>query len=131
RPDGPGGWSASCGSCRCLRSCGDPLGGVLAAGAEPPEGDFGLVHGEAVGVRRLEARGLADGAIDVDRDAAGAADEVVVVVADARLVPDRAPGGRDPPGEPGAMERLADVVGGLGGDAHARGADALDQLVDA
>ena len=74
---------------------------------------------------------MADDAVDVDRDAARAADEVVVVVADARLVAHRPARGRDPPGEPGAVQRLADVVRGLGGDAHARGADALDDLVDA
>ena len=47
-----------------------------------------------------------------------------MVVADARLVAHRAAGGRDPSREPGAVERLADVVGGLRGDAHAARAPA-------
>ena len=85
--------------------------GGLTAGAEPPEGHLGLVDREAVALRRPQARGLADDAIDVLGGVAHAADEVVVVVADARLVAHGATGGGDAPGEPGAVQRLADVVG--------------------
>ena len=54
-----------------------------------------------------------------------------MVVADARLVARRAARGRDPAGEPGAVQRLADVVGRLRGDAQPAEADPLDDLVDA
>ena len=57
-----------------------------AVGAQAPVDDLGLVDREAVVVGRGQARRLTDGAVDVDDRAAGAAHEVVVVVADARLV---------------------------------------------
>src|SRR3954451_16762784 len=62
-------------------------GGGLAVGADAPERDLGLVDHEARGLAaRREARGRPDDAVDVVRRAARAADDVVVVVADARLV---------------------------------------------
>lgn len=61
-----------------------------AIGAQAPVDDFGLVENEAIKnvvvVRRCQARCLADGAVDVADDPAGPADDVVVVVADPRLV---------------------------------------------
>jgi hypothetical protein len=79
---------------------------VLTAGAAPPERHLGLVDREAVALRRLKASGLADRAVDVDRDATRATDEVVMVVADARLVAHRASGRRDPARQTGAVQRL-------------------------
>ena len=60
--------------------------GQRAGGAEAPVDDLGLVDHEAVVVGGGQARHLADRAVDVGDGAAGAADEVVVVVADAGLV---------------------------------------------
>jgi hypothetical protein len=103
----------------------------LAGGAQAPEGHLGLVDEEALRVAGLHARGAADGAVDVGRGAAGAADQVVVVVADARLVAHGLARRLDAAGERHAVQRLADVVGGLRGDRDAVGADALDELIDA
>ena len=50
-----------------------------------PEDDFGFVHLVSSGVRRFEAGGMAGGAIGVDHAAACPADEMVVIVARARL----------------------------------------------
>src|SRR4051794_24363432 len=55
-------------------------------GAQPPVDDLGLVDGVAVVVLGGQAGCLADGAVDVGDGAAGAAHQVVVVVADPRLV---------------------------------------------
>ena len=56
------------------------------AGAQPVD-DLGLVDGEAAVVRLRASRApVADGAVDVGDVAAGAAHDVVVVVADPRLV---------------------------------------------
>lgn len=54
-----------------------------------------------------------------------------VVVARPRLVADRPASELDPLRQAGAVERLADVVGGLRRDADAGLAHALDYLVDA
>ena len=102
-----------------------------SSGAEPPERDLGLVDDEAAGRRRVQARCRARHAVDVDRQTATAADEVVMVVARARLVAGRAAGERDPPRQPTPVQRLADVIGRLGGDASARRAHAFDHLIDA
>src|SRR5262245_25689596 len=69
-------------------SGGAGSGGVRgrAAGADAPVHDLGLVDREAVVVGRGQARGVADGAVDVGDDAAAPAHDVVVVVADPRLV---------------------------------------------
>ena len=60
--------------------------GGLAVGAEAPVDDLGLVHIELPVLRGREARGVADGAVDVDEPVAALAHEMVVVVADAVLV---------------------------------------------
>ena len=70
-----------------------------ALGAPAPVDDLGLVDLVARVVGRRQARGVADGAVDVDHPAAGAADEVVVVVADPVLVAGRRPRGLDAPQE--------------------------------
>jgi hypothetical protein len=77
---------------------------IATGGAVPPIDHFGLVDREARGVGGLEARGVADGAVDVDHAAAGAADEVVVVVADAVFVAGGRAGGLDASEEAGVDE---------------------------
>jgi len=72
-----------------------PLG--LTAGAQTPEHNFGLIHGEAPIVRRLEAGRLTDRAVDVVGTAARATHHVVVVVTDASLISGRVSGGLYPP----------------------------------
>src|SRR4249920_2089537 len=59
-----------------IRGCG-------AGGAQAPVDDLGLVDHEAMVLGRGEAGRVADGAVDIGDDAARAAHEVVVVVADA------------------------------------------------
>ena len=62
---------------------------LQAAGAAAPVDDLGLVDGEAVVVTRMQARTLADRAVDVGDGAALPADDVVVVVSDPQLVASR------------------------------------------
>lgn len=65
---------------------------MLAVGADAPVDDFCLIDNEASDgdTRRwLEARGAAVRAIDVDRRAAVATDEVVMIVAHTTLEPSR------------------------------------------
>ena len=101
-------WLVRTGSGRCS-----------AGGAQAPVGDLGLVDHEALVVGGRQARHLADGAVDVDDGAARAADEVVVVVADARLVAGHGAGRLDPADQPGVGERAQRVVDGLVGHARA------------
>ncbi len=77
---------------------------IATGGAVPPIDHFGLVDREARGVGGLEARGMSDGAVDVDHAAAGAADEVVVVVADAVFVAGGRASRLDPSQESGVDE---------------------------
>src|SRR5690349_6786091 len=65
----------------------------LAARTQAPEGHFGLVDLEPVRLGRVQARRLADGAVDVGDLAAAAADDVMVVVTGPALEPGRAAGG--------------------------------------
>ncbi len=60
---------------------------IAAAGAVPPVDDLGLFDVEAVSDFGGETGRLTDSAVDIDRDAASATDEVVVIVADSILVP--------------------------------------------
>jgi len=90
---------------------------------------------------RGSARGVrhgAFGAVDVDGGAASAADEVVVVVADPRLVASRMAGRLDAPREAGEGERGEHVVHRLhrhrtepldGRPSHVGGGDVRTQLV--
>ena len=57
-----------------------------AVGAEAPVDDLGLVDREAMVVGRGQARCIANRAIGVGDDAAAAADDVVMVVRDSRLI---------------------------------------------
>src|SRR4051794_5299294 len=82
----------------------------LAGRTQAPEGHLRLVDEEVAGLARREARRGADDAVDVPGGAARAADDVVMVVADARLVARRAPGGLDPAQEADAGHRVQPVV---------------------
>ena len=125
RRDDPDGWS---GPCAPQLMCVLPRIGSRGRG---PRRSPRPRRREAARPRRVQARGGARDAVDVDGQAAGAADEVVVVVAGARLVARRAARKRDAAREAALAQRLADVVGGLRGDAQPARADALDHLVDA
>src|SRR6185437_7941255 len=98
-----------------------------AVGAVAPVDDLGLVDGEAVRLRRGQAGGVADGAIDIGDRAAAAADDVVMVVGDPRLVAGDRAGGLDPPQQVGVGQRPQDVVDGLRRDVAEVPADGLDQ----
>ena len=87
-----------------------------ALGAAAPVDDLGLVDLVARVVGGGEARRVADRAVDVDHPAAGAADQVVVVVADAVLVAGRRAGRLDAPEEALVGEDAEGVVHGLAGD---------------
>ena len=75
---------------------------------------------EAVVVGGGQAGRLADGAVDVGDDPAGSADDVVVVVADARLVARHRAGRLDAAHQTGGGERVEDVVDRLAGDIGTR-----------
>ena len=91
-------WSYAAGLSPRVARC--PSGVVDSAGrAGAPVDDLGLVDVVAVVVRGVQAGALADGAVDVDDRAAGAADEVVVVVADPQLVAGGGAGRLDPADE--------------------------------
>ena len=85
-----------------------------ARGAGAPVDDLGLVDGEAVVVGGIEARCLAGGALDIDHRAAGAADEVVVVVAELQLEAGRVAGRLELADEAVRGQRAEDVVDRLG-----------------
>ena len=78
-----------------------------------PVGDLGFVDLVALVVARGETRRVADGAVDVDDAAADAADQVMVVVADAILVASRRPGGLDAADETLRHEDAKGVIHGL------------------
>ena len=74
------------------------LFGALRASA--PVHDLGFVDDEALIVCCCQARGIADGAIDVGEGTAGSADHVVVVVAHPRFVASGRARGFDPAKDP-------------------------------
>ena len=71
---------------------------------------FGLIDPVTRVVRGGQARGLADGAVDVDRFSAGATDQMVVVVADAVLESRRGPGRLNPPDEASGNQNAKRIV---------------------
>src|SRR6478735_11674061 len=79
-------------------------------GAQAPVGDLCLVDGEVVVVRRGQAGRVAHGALHVLDRATRAADDVVVVVTDPRLVPCHRARGLDTSHKSGGREGPADVV---------------------
>src|SRR2546423_9663447 len=103
---------------------------ALAAGAQSPEGDLGLVDLVPDRGGRVETGRAADGAVDVGDRAAGPAHHVVVVVPAARLVSRGRTGRLDPPGQPGPGQGAEHVVDGLGGDRVEAGPDARRDVVD-
>jgi hypothetical protein len=104
-------------------------GAGQALGAAPPVHDLGLVDLEVHGLVRREARGSADGAVHVHDRAADAADEVVVVVADAGLVPGRRADGLDPAEESFVDHGAEGIVDGLFRDRADAGSGQLDDAV--
>src|SRR5262245_55822216 len=79
---------------RCRRGrTGRGAGLGQTIGAAAPVGDFGFVNLVALVVGGVQARSGADRTIDVDQAAADAANQVMVVVADAILEASRQPGG--------------------------------------
>lgn len=77
----------------------------------------------------MQAGGVTHGAVDVDGRSAGAADEVVVVVADAILVAGGGAGGLDATEKALLDERPERVVDGLARDRAERVAHALRDLI--
>ena len=67
-------------------------------------------------IRRSQARRLADRTVDVGDGPAGSADQVMVVVADPRLVAGNRAQWLDPPNQAHRGERIKHVVHGLAGD---------------
>ena len=100
-----------------------------AVGTSPPVDDLGLVDLVARVVGGGQAGGVTDRAVDVDGLPARPADEVVVVVADAVLVPGRRAGGLDAPEQPLLGERPEHVVHRLARDGAERGPHDLLDLV--
>ena len=94
-----------------------------------PVDHLGLVDAEAMVVVRVQARGRADGAIDVLGLAAAATDEVVVVVADAVLVAGGRVGWLDAADDALVGEDVQDVVDRLAGDCPDFPADGFGEVV--
>ena len=88
----------------------------LAFGALAPIGDFGFVDDKAVVFGWMHARGFADGAVDIIRFPAGAADEVVMVVAGAAFKECRGAGGLDAAEKAFVCEKGEGIVNSLLGD---------------
>ena len=84
---------------------------------------------EAVIVVGGETRGLTDSAVDVDHDAAGATDEVMVIVADSILVARRRSRGLDSAGQPPADQRSQGVVHRLPGNRSDAPSHVVGELV--
>jgi hypothetical protein len=82
----------------------------LAIRATPPIGNLGLVDLVTHIVGRSEARGRAGGALDVDDTPTVAADQMVVVIADAILESSRRACRLDPPEEPSIYQNTERVV---------------------
>src|SRR6476660_3779432 len=87
-----------------------------AVGTTAPVHDLRLVDDETAVVGRCQAGRLADGAVDVGDGPAGPADDVVVVVADPRLVAGNGAGWLNPAHEPRGGHGVQHVVHGLSGD---------------
>ena len=99
---------------RWFRFCGFGFG--QARGAAAPVDDLGLIDVEAAGIACVEAWPLADGTVDIFDACADSADDVMVVVASAGLVPSRRPHRLDAAQQPEVAERVQSVVHGLARD---------------
>src|SRR3954453_5119585 len=80
---------------------------------QTPIDDLGLVDREAVVIGGGQARRAADGAVDVGDHAARAAHDVVMVVADPRLVARHGAGRVDAPHQAGVSKCVEHVIDGL------------------
>jgi len=85
----------------------------LARRTSAPEHDLRLINDEAVYVRRLKTRCNQDSAVDIHRHTAMTADDVVVVIGDARLEASRAPRRFDPAHQADPDQRGERIVRGL------------------
>jgi len=83
-----------------------------------------------MGLVRVEARGRAHRAIHIGDGAAGAAHNVMVIVASARLIQRGGTGGLDAAGESRTGQRAEHVVDGLGGHRVEVGAGLAGDLFD-
>lgn len=101
----------------------------LARRAAAPVDDLGFVDFETVIVAGGEARRRTDRAVDVDHLAAAPADQVMMVVIHAILVPGRRPGGLDPADEVLVGQDAECIVYRLAGDRPDDPPDVLDELV--
>jgi hypothetical protein len=101
-----------------------------AGGAQAPERHFGFVEDEAVRLRWVETRAFTDCAVDVGGATAAAADDVVMVVADARFEQRRRAGRLDAAGQTREGEGSEDVVHRLRRHRAEPLADALGHFVD-
>ena len=102
---------------------------LLAGGAGAPVDHFGFVDLEAMVRMGLEAGGFADGATDVFGLAAGTADEVVMIVADAVFITRRGIGGLDASDDAVVGEDAQDIIDRLTRDRADVLADAFGQGV--
>ena len=84
-----------------------------ALGAVTPIDDLGLVDVEAEVIGSRQARGVADGTVDIDHASALAADQVVVVVPDPGLEAGGRPGGLNPANKSGTDQRGQPVIDAL------------------
>ena len=89
---------------------------ILTGGADAPEGYFGFVDDKAVTFMRRETGRMAVRAIGIGHRAAGPANDMVMVVADAVLETCRRPGWFDPPQHATVHEHGQRVVDRLPGD---------------
>jgi hypothetical protein len=92
----------------------DVLGTTVRAHA--PENDIRLVDQVSGVGDGVEAGGVADGAVDVRDLPAPAADEMVMIVTDSRLVSGGTARGFYPAEQPAAVQRVQGVIDGLQGD---------------
>ena len=81
-----------------------------AVATQPPVNDLGFVDEEAARIGRLQTWPIADGAVDVLRNAASAADDVVMVVVHSILVPSGGPSGLDTPQDAALGKQAKRVV---------------------
>jgi hypothetical protein len=88
----------------------------LAARTSAPEYDLSLVNYEAGYVRRFKTRSNQGSAVDVHRHTALTADDVMVVVGDARLEASRTARRFDPADQADPDQRGERVIRGLRGD---------------
>ena len=110
------------------------LCGFSALGAQTPVDDLGLVEDEAiqcgdVTVRRGQAGGVPDAAVHVADGSTSAADQVMMVVADPRLVAGDRTGRLDTPNDASRGQGGQDVVHRLAGHLRQSESDSTENGV--